>query len=91
MSRYIDADALKQNLKENYVFYGFVYLLNDFYVAIDEEPFIDIVRCRECKYAEYRADYNDYECHYSGCGLVYEADDFCSNGERKSDESVNFK
>ena len=39
--RLIDADAFKQELKENYTFYGFVDLLNDFYVAIDEQPTIE--------------------------------------------------
>lgn len=49
--------------------------------AIAEQEPIDIVRCGECKYAEHRADFDDYECHHSGCGLVYNADDFCSYGE----------
>ena len=72
MSRYIDADALKQNLKENYTFYGFVDLLKDFYVAIDEEPSIDIVRCKECKHAHmtYGGD-----CKY--CDMWKDDDDFC--------------
>jgi hypothetical protein len=39
--RLIDADAFKQELKENYTFYGFVDLLNDFYVAIDKQPTIE--------------------------------------------------
>ena len=41
--RLIDADAFKQMLKQSYTFYGFVDLLNDFYVAIDEQPTIDAV------------------------------------------------
>lgn len=39
--RLIDADAFKQELKENYTFYGFTYLLDDFYVAIDEASTIE--------------------------------------------------
>ena len=39
--RLIDADALKQTLKENYVFYGFSELLDDFYKAIDDAPTIE--------------------------------------------------
>lgn len=80
MSRYIDADALKQNLKENYTFYGFVDLLKDFYVAIDEEPSIDIVRCKECKYRD--------KHHYCGIwGQPYLCNDecFCSYGEREGE------
>lgn len=81
MSRYIDADALKQNLKENYTFYGFVDLLKDFYVAIDEEPSIDIVRCKECKHW----DTADGEC-YADRGIYFpKADDYCSYGERNSE------
>ena len=82
MSRYIDADALKQNLKENYTFYGFVDLLKDFYVAIDEEPIIDIVRCRECKHR-----YDDgwieprWTCDYLK-DMRLKDDDFCSYGKR---------
>lgn len=40
--RLIDADALKKDLSENYVFYGFRQLLNDFYEALDSAPTIDI-------------------------------------------------
>ena len=46
----------------------------------------EIIRCKECKHAEYREDFNDYECHSSGCGLVYDADFFCADGERKESE-----
>ena len=74
MSRYIDADAFKEELKENYTFYGFVDLLKDFYVAIDDAPSIDIVRCRECKHRE------EYPCK------VYHDDDwYCADGEREGE------
>lgn len=46
-----------------------------------DAPSIDIVRCAECKHGEYREDFDDYECHSSGCGLVYDADFFCADGE----------
>ena len=78
--RYIDADALKRNLKENYTFYGFVDLLKDFYVAIDEEPSIDIVRCKECKWRGIPTACpidNFYAQRWT------KDDDFCSYGERK--------
>ena len=39
--RLINADALKQTLKEDYVFYGFSELLDDFYKAIDDAPTIE--------------------------------------------------
>ena len=47
-----------------------------------DAPSIDIVRCKECKHGEYRKEYDDYECHASGCGLVYDADFYCADGER---------
>ena len=45
----------------------------------------EIVRCRECKHGEYRKEYDDYECHASGCGLVYDADFYCADGEREGE------
>ena len=86
MSRWIDADAFKQELKENYVFYGFSYLLNDFYVAIDDAPSIDLVFCEECK-RRYRSGYRGDE--YWVCDFMdakIKDDDFCSYGERKESE-----
>ena len=50
-----------------------------------DAPSIDIVRCGECKYGEYREDFDDYECHVSGCGLVHDADFYCADGERSSE------
>lgn len=43
----------------------------------------DLVRCGECKHGEYREEFDDYECRSSGCGLVYDADFFCADGERR--------
>ena len=86
MSRYIDADTLKQNLKENYTFYGFVDLLKDFYVAIDEAPSIDIVRCKECKHNPWNTD-ADYTCIWDDDFADREQtlNDFCSYGEREGE------
>lgn len=42
----------------------------------------DLVRCADCEYAEYRAGFDDYECHESGCGLVHTADWYCAGGVR---------
>ena len=86
MSRYIDADALKANCD---IIIGDTTIGRRDYVMfheIDSAPSIDIVYCRECKYGEYREDYDDYECHASGCGLVYDADFFCADGKRKLSE-----
>lgn len=50
---------------------------------IEEAPSIDIVRCKECV----NWDTTDGECYADKGGLYFpKADDFCSYGERKSDE-----
>ena len=53
---------------------------------VNSLPTIDIVHCRECEYGEYRVDFDDYECHASGCGLVHDAEFYCADGIRKEGE-----
>lgn len=60
--------------------------LTDAYNLICQLPSADaveVVRCKDCKYGEYRQDFDDYECGVDGCGLVYDADFYCSDGERR--------
>lgn len=71
MSRYIDAEWLKIAL--------------EFYRVVDlsEAPSIDIVRCKECKWAKANGT-------YQWCGRLdstarITADDYCSYGERESE------
>jgi len=45
--RIIDADKLKKDLSENYAFYGFRQLLNDFYEALDSAP---TIKTKQIKY-----------------------------------------
>ena len=64
--------------------------------AIDEMPeadVVEVVRCRDCKYAHYWYG-NDtlgntkYLCHYIEHDKFYPdvfSDDFCSRGERRAD------
>ena len=87
--RLIDADKLKKDLSENYVFYGFRQLLNDFYEALDSAPSIDIVRCKECKFSEsvitsWSTDgkNNVVERLCKVHKWSVKDDDFCSYGER---------
>lgn len=59
--------------------------------ALKELPSVDaveVVRCKDCKYASPNGKYGCksyhyrlYECHEMG------ADDYCSRGERKTDET----
>ena len=80
MSRYIDAEWLKQNF--NTVFWSQITK------TIDSAPSIDIVRCRECKYAEVSVSpITGLWCTRFGINdMAMEADDFCSYGERKESE-----
>ena len=48
---------------------------------IDDAPSIDIVRCGECKHAEYRDDHDEYLCREDG--YVHDVDWFCADGKRK--------
>ena len=88
MSRYIDADALKKDLSENYTFYGFRQLLNDFYEALDSAPSIDIVRCKECKHwigeTEYYED-REYKACWQLCGQYMDSEFWCKYGEREGE------
>ena len=99
MSRYIDADALKKsiddcdicnicpdkNVRCDYDCDFPDCLTPKWETLIDNAPSIDIVRCKECKHGEYRKEFDDYECHSSGCGLVHDADFYCADGEREGE------
>ena len=98
MSRYIDADALLKNMYtwlppdpcgiegREYPFETDIIVST--IQTIEEEPSIDIVRCRECKYAH--MTYSG-ECKYCDnitdddgnvIEVYYDGSHFCSDGER---------
>ena len=81
--RLINANAMRQAWLEN----GeneYVYDTNAVLESIDAQPTVDaveVVRCKDCKY------YEPAEKHCRGAGKAeYEANDFCSYGERKDNE-----
>ena len=90
MSRYIDADALKENcykqmdeLMEStseHLSAEALSLLCGF-TLIDSAPSIDIVRCQDCKYWVY----NFNGCSRNPCTEPWYATDFCSYGEREGE------
>lgn len=98
MSRYIDVDSLTQHIKDKLGISSFDYLLDSekaIVNVIESEPSIDIVRCRECKYAY--MTYND-ECKYCEVWrdddgnyevLYLNGDYFCADGERICSEKPN--
>ena len=76
MSKWIDADAF---LKEYCEPYPHIYKAMS--RAMADAPSIDIVRCKECKWAKANGT-------YQWCGRLdstarITADDFCSYGERR--------
>ena len=85
MSRYVDIDRLEpQQFENSEVELG---VLAYDYDVVQSEPYIDIVRCKECKYA--RMTYGG-ECKYCEKwsleeSLYLDGDFFCSYGERSSE------
>ena len=84
MSRWIDADALKDRLdfcvKEGMgstIAYTFKHM-------VDETPSIDIVRCKECRWWLKNLTEDDEDEAYLHCPIEDgKPDDFCSYGERR--------
>lgn len=95
MPRYIDADALKKDLEENYVFIGFADLLNDIIEVIDTQPtadVVEVVRCKDCKHYQF-ADNRAFGmpvkmCEWFGFEDV-DDDEFCSRAERREDATLH--
>ena len=99
MSRYIDADKLAMHLADYQysIPYGCIdesaedmgaYMaVGECLKAIDEQPHIDIVRCKECDMSEvYQSDSNGVMARYCKAFTptrMVADDDFCSYGERK--------
>ena len=92
MSRYIDADALKNKLQQHHDFFvnawdGFREMpiqdkvrcdeLSNSIAEIFNAPSIDIVFCNECKFE------NTRKCPPHRMGLIHDASDYCSYGIRK--------
>ena len=93
MSRYIDADKLAMHLADYQysIPYGCIdesaedmgaYMaVGECLKAIDEQPTIDIVRCKECRWAKANGTYQ--WCGRLDSTAQITADDFCSYGERR--------
>ena len=91
MSRYIDADALKEKcykqmdeLMESTSEHLSAEALSILcgFTLIDSAPSIDIVRCQDCKYWVY----NFNGCARNPCTEPWYATDYCNYGERKESE-----
>ena len=92
--RLIDADALQlaiveegqANKRKKYII-GDIWELTGAEIreVINSQPTIqpEIVRCEECKYAEYIDDVQTLWCTECGQGRTVSPNDFCSYAERR--------
>ena len=97
MAKYIDADALLENLKKQYgedLGWQCTVNMSDVGMMIEDAStadVVEVVRCKDCKHATfYRCKndpcYNSINCEYRiGIG---DEDFFCSCGERRTDNDV---
>ena len=77
MSRYVDIDRLEpQQFENSEVELG---VLAYDYEVVQSEPYIDIIRCGECKYD------GTWKCPWRNTQVPRypSADDYCSYGERE--------
>ena len=85
----IDIDPLKERIdkdvKEDKVLDGWAFFIKAY---LDSEPHIDIVQCKECKWAEPNKE-GDYNCKCHIPRFRVSADDFCSYGERKANGQIH--
>ena len=84
--RLIDADALKEGLKEKMFGHSFERIFVS--SVVDSEPTIDAVpavRCRECKHRKDDDMFGMIWCNLDSCTKRVKQDDFCSYGNRKED------
>ena len=85
MSRYIDADALKEWLDE-YLSVFKKYDKGTIKGFVDHAPSIDIVRCKECKYEPICNHSVQHTTHEpTSITIEYKAVEFCSYGEREDE------
>lgn len=76
MSRWIDAEWLKQNF--NTAFWSQITK------TIDSAPSIDIVRCEECKYEPICSHSVQHTTHeLTSVTIGYKSVNYCSYGERR--------
>ena len=88
MSRYIDADAIKEKkwqAESEACFYALEDVIS--VTDIDEAPSIELVTCKNCRYRKMkRTTFRGEPFIYYRCGeldRVVEDDEFCSWGDEK--------
>ena len=79
MSRYVKADMIGCPC-------GYCEGYDECQKEVDEAPSIDIVRCGECKYWHKNRKEGDGMNVFDVC-YDFQADDFCSYGDRKDEQT----
>ena len=86
MAEYIDKQATIIEMMDNDVDHvqgvdgrEIVQILED----IPAEDVVPVVRCEDCKYHSFDAEYGNYWCNLTSGSRKIERFDFCSYGERK--------
>ncbi len=51
----------------------------------DKADVVEVVRCKDCKHSYFVKSCSKYECR-KGCGTLKYANDFCSYGEKKTEQ-----
>lgn len=99
MARYIDADALREELDSilNWNTNDEYNMYSDTMVAIDNAPTVDaveVVRCKDCKYCDKHTHCDGHE--YYGCGCISPCDypevdlnHYCGYGERREENDTD--
>ena len=89
--RLIDANKLKEALKQNLP----QYMHREMLVTVNIQPTIDAVvvtRCKNCRYAEYNSDFDEYRCGLSR--FSHDGDYYCADAELKDepfDKDINVR
>ena len=82
--RYIDADALLNNLPDDLPYKASVKRV---LIQAPTEDVVEVVRCKDCKYCDTYRNWNNRE--YLGCTWAYttevDPNHYCSYGERGED------
>ena len=83
MSEYIEREAIRNELYEaDAITMKGIEILNNFPAA----DVVEVVRCKGCKHWENGKDYEPYCNHFGNMMSDTKADDYCSYGERKTQE-----
>ena len=83
------SDYIKKEDAERLLRYDFLSALTedervDELNRIPSADVVEVVRCKDCKWAEVHKKDNGVFCEYNECG--FEKNDYCSYGKRKDNE-----